>query len=276
MCRLFGFRSVIQSQVHRSLVAAENCLAVQSEAHRDGWGVAWYLARAPHLIKGTSAAMEDAIFARVSGIVASETVLAHIRQATTGEVNTLNTHPFQYGNWVFAHNGQIHDFEAKRDQLFALVAPNLRRYILGDTDSEILFYLFASELGRRCDMHRQGTPIEQVVAALREAISQVRSLCDGEGEDEKSKLTVITSDGHTMVGIREGTPLLFSTHKRRCLDRDHCPFLAPECEQPTTSGHVNHLIIASEALQGDNEWTNLEDHEMIAVDWRMTLHRAAA
>ena len=68
MCRLFGFRSVIQSQVHRSLVAAENCLAVQSEAHRDGWGVAWYLARAPHLIKGTSAAL---YMAELKGLILS-------------------------------------------------------------------------------------------------------------------------------------------------------------------------------------------------------------
>ena len=41
MCRLFGFRSVIPSQVHQSLVGAENALMLQSDRHPDGWGVAW-------------------------------------------------------------------------------------------------------------------------------------------------------------------------------------------------------------------------------------------
>ena len=40
MCRLFGFRSVIKSQMHRSLVSADNALVRQSEQHPDGWGVA--------------------------------------------------------------------------------------------------------------------------------------------------------------------------------------------------------------------------------------------
>ncbi len=276
MCRLFGFRSVIQSQVHRSLVAADNALAVQAEEHPDGWGVAWYLANAPHTIKGTAAAVNDGIFARVSGVVASETVLAHIRKATAGDINTLNTHPFQFGHWVFAHNGKIRGWPEQRQTLVQLVAPNLRRYILGDTDSEVLFFLFMSELSRRCDVHRTGTPIEVVVGALRHAIDQVRTICDGSNGDDPSLLTVVVTDGATMVGYRHGKPLLFSTFKQRCTDRDECPFLAPECEGPTITGHVNHLIISSEPLQGDSEWLELADGEAVGVDWRMTLHRGQA
>ncbi len=276
MCRLFGFRSVIQSQVHRSLVAAENALAVQAEEHPDGWGVAWYLANAPHTIKGTSTAVDDGIFARVSGVVASETVLAHIRKATAGDINTLNTHPFQFGHWVFAHNGQVRCWPEKRQDLLNLVAPNLRCYILGDTDSELLFFLFLSELSRRCDVHRTGTPIEEVVGSLRHVIGQVRGVCDVIPGEEASLLTMVVTDGATMVGFRQGKPLLFSTYKASCLDRDSCPFLAPECEGPTQSGHVNHLIISSEPLQGDSEWLELADGEVVGVDWRMTLHRGQA
>ena len=49
MCRMFGFRSVLDSHVHRSLLGAENALALQAEHHPDGWGVAYYLGGAPHL-----------------------------------------------------------------------------------------------------------------------------------------------------------------------------------------------------------------------------------
>ena len=92
MCRLFGFRSVISSQVHRSLVEADNALLHQSNFHSDGWGVAYYVANAPHLVKSTSAAVEDSLFKKVSGIVSSETVLAHLRKATQGELCITNIH----------------------------------------------------------------------------------------------------------------------------------------------------------------------------------------
>ena len=71
MCRLFGFRSVIPSQVHRSLVAADNALGRQSEAHPDGWGVAFYVDGAPHVTRSASHALGDALFHRVSGVVSS-------------------------------------------------------------------------------------------------------------------------------------------------------------------------------------------------------------
>lgn len=272
MCRLFGFRSVIQSAVHRSLVEADNALAVQSQEHRDGWGVAWYMADTPHLIKGQSPAVEDAIFSRVSGIVASETVLAHLRLATAGEVNVLNTHPFQFGRWVFAHNGKVTNFPNHRKALRAEIAPSMSRFVLGDTDSELLFYIFLSELGRRVDLHRRGTPLDDIAAALSHVVDVVRGIADTDGA-EQSLMTFLVTDGRTMVALRQGKPLLFSTHKRSCPDRDECPFLAASCEAPTEDGFVNHLIISSEKLQGNNTWVELQDGELVGVDWRMVLHR---
>ncbi len=273
MCRMFGFRSVIKSQVHRSLVSADNALAVQSQEHPDGWGVVYYLADAPHLIKGGQAAMDDQIFRRVSGVVASETVLAHVRRATTGDVNPLNSHPFQYGKWCFAHNGQVANWEDVREPLASEIPSNFRRYILGDTDSEVLFYLFLTFLSRRIELHRRGAPVEDVVAALHEVISRVRDLADGDTEETTSKLTFIATDGHTMGAVRSQKELYYSTYKQTCLDRDTCPYLDATCEGPTETGFVNHLLISSEPLQGDNTWIELEEDTCVGVDWRMKLHQ---
>jgi glutamine amidotransferase len=273
MCRLFGFRSVIQSQVHRSLVSAENALAVQSERHPHGWGVAYYRTDVPHVIKSADSAFEDHIFRRVSGIVASETVLAHVRRATVGPRNILNSHPFQYGRWVFAHNGEVHAFERVREALSEEVAPVLRRYILGDTDSEVVFYLFLTALSRRADLEHRGTPLADVVAALDETFQRIREVADGPGDDEKSSLTVCVTDGQAMVGHRGRQLLHYSTYKSRCFDRESCPYLAHECEAPTRTGHVNHLIISSEPNLGDNTWMELADGEYVGVDWRMHLYR---
>ena len=277
MCRLFGFRSVIQSQVHRSLVSADNALMQQSEQHPDGWGVAYYLARAPHVIKSVATAVDDHLFRHVSGVVTSETVLAHLRKATQGELSTINTHPFQYGHWVFAHNGNIQGFGELRERLVARIPPVLRRFILGSTDSEALFYLLLGNMARRCELHRQGFPLEDLAAAARETLAEVTALagplCEDDGADPSNTfLTFIVTNGHTMLAHQGGKSLYFSTHKERCPDRDHCPSHAPECERPAQSGDfVSHLVFSSEPLQGENVWNRMAPHTMIGADWRMRM-----
>ena len=58
MCRLFGFKSIIKSKVHSSLLHAENALGIQSVDHPDGWGVCYYIGNSPHIIKADKPAMD--------------------------------------------------------------------------------------------------------------------------------------------------------------------------------------------------------------------------
>jgi predicted glutamine amidotransferase len=273
MCRLFGFRSVIQSQVHRSLMDADNALGAQSTDHRDGWGVAFYVDGAPHITRSPTTAIDCALFQRVSGIVASETVLAHVRRATNGENSVLNCHPFQYGKWVMAHNGDIQDFAKHREALTGRVAPRLRRYILGETDSEVLFFLFLTQLSQHGPLSGR-IGVEEATAALESTLAQVREICDVDRDKERSLLTTIVTDGTTMVAAEGGKELFWSTYKKRCGDRETCPSLSPECEAPSESGYVNHLIFSSEVILGENIWLPLEAGELIGVDWRMKVLRS--
>jgi glutamine amidotransferase len=270
MCRLFGFRSVIPSQVHRSLVAADNALGVQSEAHPDGWGVAYYVDGSPHVTRMPATALEDNLFHRLSGVVSSETVIAHVRKATQGRNSVLNCHPFQFGKWVFAHNGDIPNFADKRDALLQEVAPRLRRYILGDTDSEVAFFVFLTQLSLVAPLAgRHG--VDSVIEALRAAIILVRAVADGAGSE--SLLTCLVTDGTTLVATQGGKELYVSTYKKRCSDREVCAHLAPECEAPTQTGFINHLIFSSEVIDGDNIWQELSPGDIIGVDWRMRIMR---
>ncbi len=267
MCRLFGFRSVIQSGVHRSLLDADNALGHQSGEHPDGWGVAYYVEGTPHVTKSPLTAMGDQLFHRLSGVVSSQTVLAHVRRATRGSKTLLNCHPFQYGRWVFAHNGDVPHFEEKRELLLGEVAPHLRRFILGETDSEVIFYMLLTRLSSHGPLaKRHGA--EDVAAAISATIARVRELCDRPGE-ERAKLTVMLTDGETLVACHGGRELQWSSYKTRCADRDSCPSLSPECEAPTATGYVNHLIVSSEPLSGENIWLPLAEGDLIGVDWRM-------
>lgn len=277
MCRLFGFRSVLESQVHKSLLSADNALAVQSAAHPDGWGVAYYVAGAPHVLKSVGAARHNTLFQRVGGIMSSQTVLAHIRKATQGELSMLNCHPFQHGRWVMAHNGDVPSFSQHRAALMERVAPLVRRYILGDTDSELIFHLFLTHLSDEAELTRRGTPLPAVVRALRRTVALVREVCDGDTPAERSLLTLMVTDGELLAAHQGGRELHFSTYKARCPERTLCPFFSPECEAPPKSGHVNHLILTSEPLQGENIWTPLREGEIAAVDHAMRfVHLGAA
>ncbi len=273
MCRLFGFRSVIASQVHRSLVGADNALGAQSEFHPDGWGVAYYVDGAPHVTRAAKMAGSDVLFQRLSGVVASETVLAHVRKATQGANNVLNCHPFQHGRWTFAHNGDVPDFAEKRDAFLAHVAPRYRRFILGDTDSEVLFALFLTHLQFYGDLSGR-LALSDVASALQKTVALAKSI--GDTPEKPALLTFMVTDGKTMAAVRTGKELYFSTYKSRCADRESCPSLAPECEAPSVTGHVNHLLFSSEPIEGENVWIPLEEGEVVGVDWRMQLERFAA
>jgi glutamine amidotransferase len=283
MCRLFGFRSVIQSQVHRSLVQADNALCGLSEQHPDGWGVAYYVDGTPHLMRSACSALSDRVFQRVSGVVASETVLAHVRKATQGSLNVLNCHPFQHGRWVFAHNGDIPNFGERREQLLAQVSPRLVRFILGETDSEVLFFLVLTQLLRYGKLDSQFA-LHDITAALGRALGNVRDLCDStslvrEGSApsdaaavKPSLLTCILTDGASMVAHQGGKELHYSTYKTRCSDRNGCKNLSPACEAPTHDGFVNHLIFSSQPLSGDNVWHPMSEGDIVGVDARMRLY----
>lgn len=271
MCRLFGFRSVIHSQVHQSLVRADNALMLQSSSHPDGWGVAWYLERVPHVLRSLNRAIDCKLFKKVSGLVRSETVLAHLRKATIGTLEVVNTHPFQYGPWTFAHNGNIKGFSSCRKSLHRQIDEPFRRHILGETDSEVIFFLIISHLYRLCPE----IP-DQNLEHLTRAVKDVRSLIiqeagplhpnDG-GSPEENYLTFVMTNGTIMLALQGGKSLFYSTYKKKCSDREHCPWLSHECEHPVESkGKVNHLIFSSEPLEGENVWMPMPFGSMLAID----------
>jgi glutamine amidotransferase len=266
------------------LVNAENALVWQSEFHPDGWGVAYYVGGHPHVIKSAATAIHDSLFRRVSGIVSSHTVIAHLRKATQGQTSLINTHPFQYGSWIFAHNGDIPRFHERRGALMARISPVLRRFILGDTDSEVFFYILLGHLSERLGedaltLHGRGVSLQAVADAARAAVAEVEqvvglSCVEGKpGDAERLLLSFVLTNGEVMLGHHGGKELYCSTHKVCCPERDTCPSFAPMCEQPAESGAVNHIIFSSEVLHGDNVWREMSAGQIVGVDGRMQIGR---
>lgn len=275
MCRLFGFTSIINSQVHSSLVHAENALVSQSLKHSDGWGVAYYRENVPHLIKSTDRAVDDHIFHKVSGVVSSQTVVAHLRKATQGNLTILNSHPFQYGKWIFAHNGNLKNFESYRDKLVNEIDLELRRFILGSTDSEVFFYLLLSAVKKRHPLSNPQVSLEVLRESTEETCKLITKYSGklyggADGDPTQNHLTFILTTGQAMIGFHGGQKLNFSTYKNSCSEKNICAHYSHVCENKVDSNSIiNHLIFSSEVLEGDNIWIGMDHGLMIGIDNKM-------
>jgi glutamine amidotransferase len=137
----------------------------------------------------------------------------------------------------------------------------------------VLFFLFLTYLSQHGPLSGR-IGVEEATMALQSTLEQVREICDVDASKEPSLLTAIVTDGTTMVAAEGGKELFWSTYKTRCADRETCPSLSPECEAPSESGYVNHLIFSSEVILGENIWLPLEAGELIGVDWRMKVLRS--
>lgn len=109
MCRLFGLqagRTVVTATFW--LLDAPDNLAAQSRRNPDGTGLGVFDAHGePHVRKQPMAAWHDRAFACEAKEMTGTTFLAHIRYATTGKLDVVNTHPFLQDDRLFAHNGVV-------------------------------------------------------------------------------------------------------------------------------------------------------------------------
>ena len=271
MCRLFGFHSRLDSGVHRSLIDSENGIIQQSDRHPDGWGMAYYKMQSPHLIKNDSRARVCKIFEKVKGDETSNTVLAHIRKSTIGERSPLNTHPFQYGKWVFAHNGNLKNFTSLATPMKQKIDRELLPYILGDTDSEVLFYLLLSQLKKQpggLSAKLEGSSFQ---SALKLWVTEVETIAGpitlSQGDYDQNYLSFVLTDGLSFYSFNGGQGLFFSSSKTRCLERDHCSLFNRFCETKANHGdQVQHLLISSEVIQNENVWLPLPFKSYVGVN----------
>jgi len=116
-----------------------------TDEHADGWGIAFFEGRGARVFLDAQPSCASPVAELVRSYpIRSKNVVAHIRKATQGVVALENTHPFArelWGRyWIFAHNGNLHDFAPVLDDSFTPV---------GQTDSERAFCWLLQQLRRR-------------------------------------------------------------------------------------------------------------------------------
>jgi len=224
---------------------------VQGKSHLDGWGIGYYLHGVPHIIKSPKSAQDDEDFSSLAKSINSKTVIAHLRQATKGELSLLNCHPFQYGPWVMAHNGDCPAFHLIKAALIESLDSELRAHVFGHTDSEIFFALVLSELKKRSLLIDTLAPVREIASAIRATIGRIEEVYKSHGISEAPALNLALSNGHCLLAFRLGRSLHY--------------YLAEEPE-------LKELIICSEPINMEHRWHNVAERQIIALDHKMQFY----
>jgi len=247
----------------------------QSTRHPHGWGIGWFHDDDAYVLKAATAAHSSMRFKDASARLTSHTMIVHVRKATVGDLDHLNAHPFRFGRWILAHNGTIFGFaEHMQRWMLDRTPASLATHILGDTDSEHLFFYLLAALeraGAAVDA-REPFPAERASAVVRDALLALDDEAVAAGL-ERPILNVLLTDGRGFIAHRAGMPLFLSTQKRRCADEAACPVANKSCllaERVAGQG-VNHLLIASEPIGLENRWEDLEDGCTVTLDERFTV-----
>src|SRR5215467_3333208 len=148
MCRLFGLHSDRRAVTATFwLLDAPDNLAEQSRRNPDGTGLGVFDGQGrPQLRKQPIAAWQDAEFATEAHDMTGTTFIAHVRYATTGSHDVVNTHPFLQDDRIFAHNGVLEGLDVLDARLTEMGIADL---VLGQTDSERVFALISGSIRAR-------------------------------------------------------------------------------------------------------------------------------
>ena len=260
MCRLFGLsggREPVRATFW--LLEARDSLAVQSRREPDGTGIGWFEDGRARVDKRPVAAYEDRRFAQEARELCSTTYVAHIRFASTGGLEQRNTHPFCQDGRLFAHNGVLGDLGALDSEL-----GDARELVRGDTDSERFFALVTK------NARANGGDVEDaLVSAARWAAGRLPLYA----------LNVILTIAGELWALRYP-----DTHGLYVLER--------RAGGPTGARHLDHasaagtvrvrsgqlrerpsVVIASEPMDEDPGWRELDSGELVHVAADLTVRR---
>uniref|UniRef100_A0A1D2A699 Glutamine amidotransferase type-2 domain-containing protein n=1 Tax=Auxenochlorella protothecoides TaxID=3075 RepID=A0A1D2A699_AUXPR len=174
----------------------------------DGFGIGWFstsLSQRPDsanpcVFTSITPAWNNENLNRLATKIESRLVFAHVRAAYPGmPVSEQNCHPFQWGRFLFMHNGVVAGFMQVRRHLLALLSDAAYNAVQSfHSDSAVCFALFLNQLP---DMHAAPNPVV-MLKALEDTISIIQETQSQHGIAGNSLLNFCVSDGATLVATR--------------------------------------------------------------------------
>jgi predicted glutamine amidotransferase len=188
--------------------------------------------------------------------IRTDLLLAHVRTPRVGGLSTENTQPFRYRGWLFAHSGTIAGFDRIRSQLLELMPEFLRQNVLGDTDSEVLFYSFLALLHGAGHLASASAREERLRAALRQTAELVDRLCAEQGLEEH-RGNLLLADADSILAVhREGTMSTCVLKGRRVVERLAAEDV-PRAGRAENLDNTRFCLVVSEPDVVPPDWTML-------------------
>ncbi len=206
MARLFGLIGNRADLAGRVLGSEKDALSVRSRGGQLGWGIGFYQGGEVLMRRRPLDDRESIDMAKAASDVRTDLLLGHVRNATIGSLRTENTHPFRYRQWLFAMTGTLPSFDSIRERLVASVPEFLRSSIRGETDAEILFYVFLSFLHDAGRLNDPVTAPSHVRDALRSSVAVVDGMAAEVGGGA-SQANVMVADGEHLFALHRGAPM---------------------------------------------------------------------
>lgn len=266
MCRFYTFRSTHPRKVECEIIGAQNSLLRQSSGdadgrvHSDGWGLGHYTVAGPRRVRRATAADADDAFRWAAAEAFSTNVIAHVRSATVGGLGEINAHPFQVGDWLFAHNGTIAALPRIRERMLAAMTADIRQLPRGSTDSEHLFHLILSAIARN--------PDAGPTAAVRETVREVERWAREASPDAEFAVNLVLTRGPSSTVLRYGRSLWYvqrdAVHACQvCGGKLHVMANPPERYRAT--------VFASEPITTDERWTPVANGQLFTISPNLEL-----
>jgi glutamine amidotransferase len=261
MCRLLGIAANEATEFRIVLREAPRSLAALSREHPDGWGIAIFDAHLQRwqIDRGLLCAGDDERFHSLAVGSRGEILISHIRQKTVGDTKLVNTHPFERGRWVFAHNGTIKQIAWLR----ARTSQERLAEITGDTDSELLFAWLLTCLDEA------GVSNETASARTDRAIATAARTA--REEPDFGAFNFLLSDGATTYAHRFGRAMFLLERqpddqvRERRTSRDGTVYETPWSHRRAA------VIIASEHITHE-PWSHIDEGMLLRIERTPTPH----
>lgn len=251
-----------QSLIRQSFKARER----QEPLNGDGFGVGWYdpqIDPTPCVFNSIRPAWGDRNLHRLADKIRSTCVFAHVRAASSGlSVSELNCHPFQFGRFLWMHNGGIAGFGRIKRQLRESLSDEVYGAIEGTTDSEHAFGLFLDRLLPRIDDYTS----DDIVDALQSTIRQLDAWTRDAGVTTPSRYNFAVTDGQTIVATRYVSDPAEPAHTLYMATGARFESIEGRYRMRPADGHALALIIASEPLTDERgDWQEIAPNHLVVA-----------
>jgi predicted glutamine amidotransferase len=270
MARLFGLIGNRADLAGRVLGAETEALAVQSRRGSLGWGIGFYQGGEVLMRRRPIDDHATIDVAKVASDVRADLLLGHVRSATVGALRTENTHPFRYRQWLFAQTGTLPAFESIRDRLIGSVPEFLRSSIRGETDAEILFYVFLSFLHDAGRLNDAITAPAKVRDALRSCVAVVDGMAAEVG-GAPAAVNVVVSDGEHLFAMHRGAEMGYRVFAGKT---DADALIGDDLGLRRKTPELAQMHFTLLASDFDDEWSIAASSPAALSPWKVVPERA--